>query len=128
MESSAATAPVGPSPSERRRSPRVHLDTAINIFSGSNFYTGFTSDISEGGVFVETYQLEAVGTQVTIAMGMPGGVEIRARGTVRWIRDPMNLGAGMEPGMGIEFDELDEETHAFIVEFVTMREPDFHAD
>lgn len=112
--------------SERRRSPRVHFETALSVSSESNFYTGFTSDISEGGVFVVTYQLHEVGTKVSLELDLPGDHEIRVSGTVRWVRDPRNLGEETTPGMGIEFDELDHETHAVISEFVENRAPDFH--
>lgn len=111
---------------ERRRSPRARLETRIDFSSESNFYTGWTRDISEGGVFIETYDLRPVGTPVDLHLELPTGIEIEARGTVRWLRDPINLGEETSPGMGVEFEALDEHARALIAEFVGLREPTFH--
>jgi len=116
-----------PSPQERRRDTRVELVTAVNVFSDSNFYAGFTSDISEGGIFVSTYVLQPVGAEVDVSLGLPGGHEINARGVVRWVRDPHDLEGSEPPGMGIEFGQLDERARDLISEFVAqVREPSFH--
>ena len=48
---------------ERRRLPRASLATELSLYSGSNFYAGFTEDISEGGVFVASYAMLPVGAQ-----------------------------------------------------------------
>lgn len=110
---------------ERRRAPRVELETAVNLFSDSNFFTGFTGDISEGGVFVVAYELQPVGTEVSVELGLPGGHEIKANGVVRWVRDPRDP-TQVAPGMGIEFESLTDEDRAVIAEFVENRSPDFH--
>ena len=114
-------------PSERRVNTRATLVTAVNLFSESNFFTGFSQDISEGGVFVSTYLLEPVGSEVSVSLGLPGGYEINATGIVRWVRDPVDLESSEPPGMGIEFDSLDERSRELIREFVEqVREPAFH--
>jgi len=126
-ELSTATEPSArPAAHERRTAPRVQLVTAVNLFSASNFFVGFSSDISEGGVFVSSYSLEPVGAEVSVSLGLPGGYEINARGVVRWIRDPRDPENSEPPGMGIEFVELDDEARGLIAEFVELREPQFH--
>src|SRR4051812_13463680 len=71
---------------ERRVSPRVPLDIEVSLTSESQFYVGLTGDLSEGGLFVPTYQSHRIGAPVDIELTIPSGV-VRARGTVRWIRE-----------------------------------------
>jgi uncharacterized protein (TIGR02266 family) len=114
---------------QRRRHERAHLATELNWFSGSNFYTGFTQDISEGGVFIVSYLTEPVGTEVTLELGFPGAVEIRATGIVRWVREPRDISDETEPpGMGIQFINLSDEDRLLIHEFVDNRAPLFHPE
>ncbi len=123
---SSSSAAVKIDPAERRTDARVRLEAHIHLHSESNFYTGFTDDISEGGVFVTSYLLEPIGTLVALELALPGGCEIIAKGVVRWVRDPRNEDDATRPGMGIEFESLDSETRAAIAEFVMNRSPDFH--
>lgn len=117
---------VVPSLVERRSFPRARLVTELGLYSDSNFYTGFTEDISEGGVFVATYAVTPVGSQVVLELALPGDFEIHTTGTVRWIRGSGEDCDGTEPpGMGIQFDALTEEELALIREFVENRSPLF---
>jgi len=49
-------APVAPAvhvaPASRRESPRVALCTEVDLGSDSNFYGGFSTNLSEGGLFI----------------------------------------------------------------------------
>ncbi len=112
---------------DRRNTPRRHIEIELGIYSDSNFYSGFTHDISEGGVFAATYVPLPVGTKLSLHLSLPGGFEIRATGVVRWIRvqrDPDCL----PPGMGIRFDEIADEDSDLIREFVEGRDPYFYAE
>jgi uncharacterized protein (TIGR02266 family) len=114
---------------QRRRHERAHLVTELNWFSGSNFYTGFTQDISEGGVFIVSYLSEPVGTEVTLDLGFTGGLEIHAKGIVRWVRDPRHISDESEPpGMGIQFIGLSDRDRAIINSYVAHRDPLFYDD
>jgi uncharacterized protein (TIGR02266 family) len=110
---------------ERRRTVRASLATEVNLFSHSNFYTGFTEDISEGGVFVASYGLLPVGTTVAVNLGLPGGFEIEATGTVRWLRCSSGEDGTEPPGMGIQFTWIGEDDRELIREFVRHRSPLF---
>ena len=115
---------------ERRQYRRVHVSGEVNWFSGSNFYSGFTHDLSQGGVFIVSYQqLQPPGTEVTIELGLVGGAEIKARGVVRWVRDPQHLDDDSEPpGMGIQFLDLTAEDEELIQTFVDHRDPMFYTE
>src|SRR5690606_3700680 len=62
-----------PRPDERRRQPRVQLQAVVGYHSEDNFYTGFSSDISEGGLFVSTINVLPAGSRVQLAFSLPGG-------------------------------------------------------
>ena len=88
---------------DRRQHLRATFKTAINLTSESNFYAGFTDDISEGGLFVATHNTLPRGTVVDIEFVLPDSEEpIRSQGEVRWIREyrPEN---DAPPGMGLSF-------------------------
>jgi uncharacterized protein (TIGR02266 family) len=113
---------------DRRQHPRVALRSEVSFESEHNFYTGFTEDISEGGLFVATYQLRPVGTEIELSFTLPDGPTIETVGVVRWIRDPLDLTDGSPPGMGIQFRELPPEEREAIESFLGARSPLFYDD
>lgn len=113
-----------PSYSERRSFPRHPLEVDIGFFSESNFYSGLTQDISEGGLFVATHQLLPVGTHVSVTFTLPGVREIQADGVVTWVREPLEG----RPGMGIRFAQLRSEDQATIHRFIQKRPPLYHEE
>jgi uncharacterized protein (TIGR02266 family) len=117
-----------PKGAERRTSPRVPLETQVNFEGGTNFYTGFSQDISSGGLFVCTYDLQPIGTRVELTFSLPDGYTVNAPGQVRWLRDPIEPDPDAPPGMGIMFEELLPEDRRAIDEFVNLRAPLFYDD
>jgi uncharacterized protein (TIGR02266 family) len=109
---------------ERREYERRTLEAEIGVYSESNFYTGFSEDISEGGIFVSTYELRPIGSLVKVEFVLPDGHEVSCKGEVRWVKDPTDA-MDDKPGMGIRFEELASEHLAAIQEFVANREPLF---
>jgi uncharacterized protein (TIGR02266 family) len=87
-------------------------------------FTGITSDISEGGLFVATHNLPPVGCEVDLRFSLPAGPELRARGIVRWSRDSQETDSA-PPGIGVQFSALAEHDLALIRDFVDQREPIF---
>ncbi len=113
---------------ERRRYERAQLKAEIGVYSDTNFYTGFSEDISAGGMFVATYDLRPMGSEVKLEFMLPGGHEVKVSGVVRWVKDPVDEASGTA-GMGIQFgDDLSAEDLEAITEFVNNREPLFHVD
>ncbi len=58
-----APATAAPTATRRERGP-VHMHTNISLGSDSNFFTGFSTDISSGGIFVATVDTVPQGTPV----------------------------------------------------------------
>jgi uncharacterized protein (TIGR02266 family) len=111
----------------QRRTQRVTLQADVDLFSDSNFYTGFSSDLSDGGIFVATCNMLDEGTEVEIAFTLPGDRRIQARGVVRWHREFNERYPEVFPGMGIEFVEMPDESRQAVHAFTSKREPMFWA-
>ncbi len=56
-------------PEDRRKHTRITLKTEVHLGSESNFYTGFTNDISEGGVFISTHAVFTRGQIIDAVRG-----------------------------------------------------------
>jgi uncharacterized protein (TIGR02266 family) len=106
------------------RQPRLDVSLTVSFDSGSNFYVGFTENLSDGGVFVATHVPRPIGSTVGLLIAMPNGTPIRARGTVAWIREYSEANDAV-PGMGIRFDEVSREDVDRILEFARSRQPIF---
>jgi len=114
-----------PDPAERRQATRVGLCVEVGLQSDSNFYTGFTEDISEGGLFVATYKLLPLGSELALTLTLPDGHEFRATAIVRWVRDPHDPNSDVRPGMGVQFSRIDAEHLEVIQTFTRVRDPMF---
>lgn len=128
VRESGQVKPSEPPAHERRRHERLSLTAEVGLRSESNFYTGFSDDISEGGLFIATYSLLPIGSTLEISFGLPTGDEIVATGEVRWVRDPRrdDPDAQVSPGMGVRFTTIKPEHLAAIRSFMQLRDPIFY--
>jgi uncharacterized protein (TIGR02266 family) len=113
---------------ERRTDDRAQINVEIGLRTETNFFVGFSGDISQGGLFLTTVSLLPVGTPVTLSFTFPGGIEIEARGRVAWTRQGVTFDSELSAGMGIRFTHLTPIATAAIKEFMSIREPIFHDD
>ncbi len=105
---------------------RRHTEANIGATTESNFFVGFSGEISEGGVFLATYDTLPVGTRVEVLITLPGGFEFQAPGFVKFVRDPMDFTADSEPGMGIAFEALPTKSRDLVLRFIRKRPPMFY--
>ncbi len=115
-----------PAPQERRATPRKRIEVEIGLQTETNFFVGFSGDISEGGIFVTTVTILPIGTSVTCSFAFPGGIEVEAEGDVAWTREGYAFDSDLRAGMGIRFTKLSDEALAAIKEFTSIREPIFY--
>jgi len=112
----------------RRATRRMPLDVDIGFESEGNFSVGFSEDISEGGLFVATYDLLPVGTRLRVNFTLPDGHVVSVSCEVRWVREYNARTPERMPGMGVQFLELRDEDRAAVERFVRRRAPLFHGD
>lgn len=120
------TVSQSPEGQQRRRHDRVELETEVTLEGPTNFYTGYAEDISNGGLFVSTYNIRPIGTNVEVSFSLPNGHIVNARGQVRWLYDPVEPDDDASPGMGIMFEELLPEDRLAVEEFIKGRAPIFY--
>ncbi|MBK7859468.1 MAG: PilZ domain-containing protein [Archangiaceae bacterium] len=97
----------------------------MTLGSDSNFFTGFTNDVSEGGLFVATVNLLPLGTQIDLSFSLPNGPKVEGKGEVRWVREFDEKYPDTFPGMGIKFLDIPLPSVAAIHAFTVQREPMF---
>jgi uncharacterized protein (TIGR02266 family) len=110
---------------DARAHNRADFEVEVSLGSDHNFYQGFSENLSEGGLFVATHSLREVGSDVSIEFSLPGrDTPIRAKAIVRWLRIYSETSDG-QPGMGLQFVDLDASAIEAIRTFVASRSPLF---
>ncbi len=113
---------------QRRERARVKMQAAITMSSDNNFFNGFSTNISDGGVFIATVTQLPIGTEMDLSFSLPSGEQIKAHGVVRWTREVNDKTPDIMPGLGVQFTQIDEAALAAIQDFVRDREPMFFPD
>jgi uncharacterized protein (TIGR02266 family) len=108
-----------PSGVEHRAFARAKIEVEVGLSSESQFFAGLTSDISQGGLFVSTYRVLAVGSKVDIALTL-AEIPLNVHGTVRWTRE---ASGDTPPGFGVSFEGLSESDKKTIERFCSARAP-----
>src|SRR5438105_3914206 len=106
----------------QRRAPRVAHEVMVAVRGDRGHFTGWGTNLSASGVFVNTSSPPPAGDEVQVLLQLPGVPECKLRGRVAWSR-----GAGEEPGMGVQFLQLDEETRQVIAQMVERLTTDLAA-
>ena len=99
-----------------RKSPRVNHEVMVGVTHDASKFSGWGTNLSQGGVFVNSSSAPPKGTIVSVILQLPGVTDCKLVGRVAWTQA---AGPGVdEPGMGIEFIEADEGTKKLVGEMV----------
>jgi type IV pilus assembly protein PilZ len=102
----------------KRRAPRLHHEIPVAYRSVGSFLSDWATNISHGGLFINTKKPLPVGTSVRILVQLPGAsFPYQFQGRVARVTEYDNH-ANMVPGMGIEFTDVDEQRRREIESFV----------
>lgn len=103
-----------------RVQPRVEARLKVHYGPLRNLLTGYSVNLSSGGLFLETEQPLAEETPLAIEFFLPeSGRIIRCRGRVAWINRPDNpVKPHFPAGMGLQFLDLSFEDMGEIRDFV----------
>jgi type IV pilus assembly protein PilZ len=111
------TPPRTAPPVERRREPRAPVNIRIDYQTVDAFFSEFASNINQGGLYIKTAKPLPPGTPLKIQFLLPNkGRPIQVRGEVVWVNEKTTK--GINPGMGIRFEDLDAEAKAEINDLV----------
>jgi uncharacterized protein (TIGR02266 family) len=127
-EAPAAEGSGAPEPAAGRDegAERERIEANLGATTESNFYVGFSGEISQGGVFISTYNILPEGSPVRCFITLPGNLSTEVDGRVRFVRDPMDMASDSEPGMGVAFEGLTKEARELILRFIRKRPPMFY--
>ncbi len=106
------------SDNNKRRSDRLHHEIPVAYRSVGSFLTDWATDISHGGVFINTRNPLPVGTEVRILIQLPGvQFPSQLEGRVTRVTEFDNH-ANQVPGMAVEFMAVAEPMRKEIDAFV----------
>ena len=113
-------------PAEIDRQPRAQLAVKVGMEHGNSFFTGFSGNVSSGGLFVATHQLLDIGSQLELFFEMPDGHEVGVVGEVRWRREYNADATDQPPGMGVRFLNLGYDDQILIDRYIGNHETIFY--
>jgi hypothetical protein len=83
---------------EKRAHSRVSFRSRVTCTTeGGAVIAGVTRDISVGGVFIESSEIPAFGSKVSMTLTVPGSEHMQISGLVRWTKPD---------GFGLQFQLL----------------------
>jgi uncharacterized protein (TIGR02266 family) len=113
--------PKQPQGIERRVFSRYSVEVEVTFSSNHNFYAGLSENISEGGVFIATFETFAVGTPLELSISLPDGTVLKGPGVVRWTREYNAMNRSAPPGIGVQFVGLPDKEKEAVVQFIKSR-------
>jgi len=110
-------------PDDRPREFRAGLSAKVGIEHGNHFFTGFTGNVSRGGLFVSTSNTLPLNARVEVFFEMPDGHSISAPADVCWQR-PAEQAAieGLPAGLGLRFASLSHDDEIALERFIASQE------
>lgn len=105
---------------DTRKHPRVPVNLNIEYRLNSKWRQAFTSTIGGGGMFIRTINPPESGTPIAIKFRLPEtGKTVEAMGKVVWSNEynPESRKSTL-PGMGVKFEDINENARAEITQFV----------
>jgi uncharacterized protein (TIGR02266 family) len=105
-----------------RRFGRVPVSFEVRYRTAGAFLVAYTTNLSKGGLFIETPTPLPVGTGIALALSAPTIPEpLQVEGVVAWVRDGADP-EGYPAGMGVQFAQIEERYGAVIDAIVSAFE------
>jgi uncharacterized protein (TIGR02266 family) len=109
---------MGLSADNKRKAARLHHEIPVAYRSVGSFLSDWATNISQGGLFINTRKPLPVGTPVNIIIQLPGEpFPSNLEGRVTRVTEFDNH-QNMVPGMGVEFTSVDAPRRAELERFV----------
>lgn len=86
-----------------------------------DFYAGISGEITHGGVFLPIADPPPPGTEVRVAITLPGVGMVHCLGRVRWVRLPDAVGADGRPGCDVAWQTDDPRSRGAVRRFLAAR-------
>jgi molecular chaperone DnaK len=116
------TQPLSAHRNESEEPEPVSLRFRFDSETVEQFAERYASDVSRGGIFVQSRQPLAVGTRLKLDLQLLNGTSlIVGEGTVHWTREPDPAKPNTVPGMGIRFNKLSGRSQQVIDTVLSQR-------
>lgn len=104
-------------PIDRRSAPRLPVHIRIDYQTVDAFFSEFASNINQSGLYIKTNKPLPPGTRLDIQFLLPNNSRpVQVEGEVVWVNEKTTK--GINPGMGIRFEELEPEAKRQINDLV----------
>jgi type IV pilus assembly protein PilZ len=101
-----------------RKFARAPVSLEVHYRTRGSFLVSYSLNLSKGGLFLDTPELMPIGSTLTVRFSVPGASQhIETEARVMWVRDEPTED-GLPPGMGLQFDRLEERIGAIIDKLV----------
>lgn len=105
---------------ERREDSRYQVNIDVDSESLKMFHAYYVSNISKGGVFIETNDPLPIQAAIKMTLRLPGISEtIKVKGKVAWNCDRDKKTGEMRMGMGIKFTNLSPEKQTVLMDYLS---------
>jgi uncharacterized protein (TIGR02266 family) len=101
-----------PRTNEKRRSARIPIDVPIIYRSPNVEFESTATDLSRGGLFIETEMTDPVGTTCALTLLPDGGPAVQIQAVVTRVE---TKGGARSAGLGVHFGSMSPEAHAWLV-------------
>jgi len=116
------TQPLSAQRNESEEPGPVSLRFRFDSDTVEQFAERYATDVSRGGIFVQSRQPLAVGTKLRLDLQLLNGTPlITGEGTVHWTREPDASKPNTVPGMGIRFNKLSTRSQQVIEMVLSQR-------
>jgi len=106
------------------REPRYHVDIRVDEQTSSMFTAGRVTNISRGGLFMETPTPLPIKSKIDLALQLP---EIRTvlnvQGRVIWTYDIRRSNSQIMTGTGIKFEDITSEQRQVLESYLSRLAP-----
>jgi len=105
---------------DTRKHPRVPVNFTVEFRTNSKWHQAYTATLGGGGLFIRTINPPEMGTRIIVKFRVPEkGKTVEAHGTVVWSNEynPESKKTSL-PGMGVRFDNIEEEDSQEISVFI----------
>ena len=100
---------------DHRSNSRKAVGLLVKLkYSGvDEFAERYATNLSDGGMFIRSREPKPVGTELKFRVEIANGERVlQGTGVVRWVRSPDDPSGA--PGMGVQFETLDEASRALV--------------
>lgn len=88
---------------KKRRYVRVPWNEKVSVLYNGTFHELYTESLSEGGIYIRKKDPFPVGSEIEVNLPINGGVSLRVKGVVVYVKGLFGDVFTIPPGMAVEF-------------------------